>query len=70
MSTPSPLEQLYCLETSSSQFPTQTTSILDGVEYKLYVQTLEKSDASLLVEHLDKVCPCIILVASLFSTSA
>ena len=64
-----PLQQLHRLEMSSYQFPAQITSILDGTEYKICIQTLQEEDLSWLVEYLDKACFYIILLVSLHSTS-
>jgi len=69
MSPFSPLQQLHRLETSSSQFPAQITSILDGTEYNVWIQNLQEGDLPQIVEYLDNVYLCITLTAFLYSTS-
>jgi len=66
MSTFGPLQQLHRLETSSSQFPAQITSILDGTEYNVWIQNLQEGDLSRIVEYFDNVYLCITLAVSLY----
>lgn len=59
MSPPNFLQELYRLETSSSRFPAQIATILDGAEYKTSINTVKDGDLVQLVEYLDDVCSCI-----------
>ena len=59
MSLPSFLQELHRLETSSSRFPTQIATILDGSDYKTSINTVKDEDLVQLVEYLDNVCSCI-----------
>jgi len=70
MSPFSPLQQLHRLETSSSQFPAQVTSILDGTEYNAWSRNLQEEDLSRIVGYLDNVYLRITSTTSLYSSSA
>jgi len=63
MSPLNPLQQLYRLEPSSSQFPAQVASILDGEEYKASVQTLQDGDSVWLVDFFDNARLRVILTS-------
>jgi len=63
MSPLNPLQHLYRLEPSSSQFPVQVAGVLDGEEYKASVQTLQDGDLVWLVGFFDNVRLRIILTS-------
>ena len=64
MSPPNSLRRLYRLQTSSPQFPAQIATILDGTgtEYRASIKTLKDGDLARLIEYLENVCFCIILI--------
>ena len=57
------LEQLRHLDRSSSNFHDQLSSVLSGKEYELAVSKLEGDDLVLLVDYLDRVRRCTVLLA-------
>ena len=57
------LEQLRHLDRSSSNFHDQLSSVLSGEEYELSVSKLEGNDLVLLVDYLDRVRRCTVLLA-------
>ena len=68
MSSPNPttLQQLRCLDRSSSNFHNQLTNVLYGEGYERSVLNLQGSDLVSLVDYLDKVCrPCHFLAICL-----
>ena len=48
------LQQLGCLDSSSSNFQDQLTTVLSGQEYKEIIPNLRGSDLIWFVNHLDK----------------
>ena len=53
------LQQLRCLNTSSTNFGTQLYSVLRGEAYEQCVSGLGDDDTLWLADYLDEVCCCI-----------
>ena len=53
--SPNPLQRLYDLDRSSSEFPNQLTDILLGEDYVNLVRHLSCEDSGPVVEHLESV---------------
>ena len=56
LTKPTALQQLLCLDSSSSLFHTQLGNVLHSETYKQSVLNLQGDDLVLLVDYLDKVC--------------
>jgi hypothetical protein len=55
------LQQLHCLDRSSSGFRKQLRDVLDGEEYKQCVANIQGGDLVWLVDYLGRVRRCIVL---------
>ena len=56
MTLPKVLQRLDRLDKSSSKFPAEFTSLLDGEEYKSCIGGIKKGQTVWLIEYLDNVC--------------
>ena len=63
-SDPTALQQLYRLDRSSSGFHYQLSGVLYSEDYKKCVHNLQGDDLVQLVDYLDKVRHCIVLLRS------